>query len=183
MLTRWYLTCLTSENCNARIGPTSGKRRRRSILIGWDSEQGWGSFTMLGHVLRRASPPQLNWLPAIPSWDERLKQLHESDDASWGELIALANGGLELLETISLDRKLTRLFPQPPPPRLQRNRCAWPFWLHQPSSTSNLESAWELCGIEFGSTSIRHRMANILVSYSIRIQDCIDTNPIVYYLR
>src|SRR5579859_4821804 len=70
---------------------------------------------MLSGRVRPALPPQLHWLPSIASWRERLLALEKADDAAWVELVALSNAGLEAVETLSLDRKLTRLFGKVPP--------------------------------------------------------------------
>ena len=73
---------------------------------------------MLSRGARPATPPQLHWLPSVASWSERLRALEHADDTVWAELVALANAGLEAIETLSLDRKLTRLFGKAPPVKL-----------------------------------------------------------------
>jgi hypothetical protein len=66
----------------------------------------------------RVPPPQLHWLPSLPSWEERLKQLKNADISAWEELIALSNCNLDLVDTMRLDRKLTQLFGKCAPPAI-----------------------------------------------------------------
>jgi hypothetical protein len=73
---------------------------------------------MLDRRIGPPPPPGLHWLPPMPQWDERLRGLERADAQGWSELVALANAGLDSLDTLRLDRKLTRLFGRAPPPGL-----------------------------------------------------------------
>ncbi len=63
----------------------------------------------------QVSAAELYWMPANPAWNESLQAVGDvGDERSWTALVALANSRADLLATIRLDRRLTRLFPAPP---------------------------------------------------------------------
>jgi FkbH-like protein len=64
--------------------------------------------------------PELAWLPVRTDWNDALKALPASDrPAAWECLIDLANARLDMMSTVRLDRKLTALFKDDWPSRLQ----------------------------------------------------------------
>jgi FkbH-like protein len=63
--------------------------------------------------------PELHWLPPIPAWNEALRALGETaDNQTWSQLVSLANTRITSLGTLQLDRRLTALFQDAPPPGL-----------------------------------------------------------------
>ncbi len=62
------------------------------------------------------SAAELYWMPPNPSWSEALRAVgDEPDERSWASLTALSGFRMDMLSTIRLDRRLTGLFPAPPP--------------------------------------------------------------------
>ena len=61
------------------------------------------------------TPPELSWLPEPQAWSEQLKALPTSaSPEAWAEMVKLANTRLDLMRTIQLDRRLGKLFAEPP---------------------------------------------------------------------
>jgi FkbH-like protein len=61
------------------------------------------------------SGADLYWLPDCPRWRDSLAAVGtEAGESAWQELVALAGARLDSLATLRLDRRLSRLFPDPP---------------------------------------------------------------------
>src|SRR5271166_749695 len=64
--------------------------------------------------------PELYWLAPNPDWNRDLGTIgHDPSLSTWNALVALANARVNSLGTLRLDRKLTALFPEAPPPGLE----------------------------------------------------------------
>lgn len=57
---------------------------------------------------------QLDWLPTIDDWRERLRRLGEVGDKTWDEAVALANSRLDMVRTNAVDMVVRRTFGEPP---------------------------------------------------------------------
>ncbi len=64
---------------------------------------------------------ELHWLPPIRDWPARIAEIEriEAPQGGWDKLVRLAGARLDFLRTGRLDRSLTRLFGEAPPPGLQ----------------------------------------------------------------
>ena len=57
---------------------------------------------------------QLNWLPTLPDWKQRLKALPEDPTAAWDAAVGLANSALNFVQSNALDEALRRIVTTPP---------------------------------------------------------------------
>src|SRR5882672_1291255 len=57
----------------------------------------------------------LYWLPELPDWRARLRELSNKGTKAWDEVVALANSRLDFIRTNSLDQTVLRLFGDTPP--------------------------------------------------------------------
>lgn len=57
---------------------------------------------------------ELHWLPAVPDWRARLKELPGDPAAAWDKAVGLANAKLNFVLTNALDETVRRIFPQGP---------------------------------------------------------------------
>src|SRR5215475_4978456 len=60
----------------------------------------------------------LYWLPELPDWRARVRELSNKGAQAWDEAVALANFRLDFIRTSTLDQTTLRIFGDMPPPGL-----------------------------------------------------------------